>query len=118
MIITVTLNPAIDKTIEIGSFEVNKVNRVLSSRMDVGGKGINVSKVIKSLGGESLATGFVGGNTGIFIKEYLNKINIENSFVESLEDTRTNVKIVDKVLGTNTDINETGADIDEEKLKK
>lgn len=58
MIVTVTLNPALDKTMEIDNFNVGRVNRENKSRVDAGGKGINVSKVIQELGGESTATGF------------------------------------------------------------
>ena len=52
MIITVTLNPALDKTIEIDNFKINNVNRIVSTRVDAGGKGINVSKVINELKGQ------------------------------------------------------------------
>jgi len=58
MIITVTLNPALDKTIEIDEFKIGNVNRIVSTRVDVGGKGINVSKVIKELKNKSLAFRF------------------------------------------------------------
>jgi 1-phosphofructokinase len=61
MIITINLNPALDKTVEIPNFEAGAVNRVLSLRLDAGGKGINVSKAILSLGGKSRAVGILGG---------------------------------------------------------
>ena len=64
MIYTVTLNPALDKTVEIPSLTVDSVNRITAMRTDPGGKGINVSKVIRKLGRESTATGILGGNTG------------------------------------------------------
>ena len=64
MIYTVTLNPALDKTVEIPSLTVDSVNRITTMRTDPGGKGVNVSKVIQKLGGESTATGILGGGAG------------------------------------------------------
>lgn len=64
MIITVTMNPAIDKTVEIEQLVPNGLNRIQKVEYDAGGKGINVSKTIHELGGESLAMGFLGGNAG------------------------------------------------------
>ncbi len=108
MIITVTLNPAIDKTIEIDEFKIGSVNRIVSTRIDVGGKGINVSKVIKELQHKSLALGFLGGNSGNQIKDYLDDLNINNEFLSVKGETRTNLKIFDKINNTHTDINENG----------
>ena len=64
MIYTVTLNPALDKTVEIPSLTIDSVNRITTLRTDPGGKGINVSKVIDKLGRKSIATGILGGDTG------------------------------------------------------
>ena len=72
MIKTVTLNPAVDKTGEINDFKVGEVNRISSVRLDAGGKGINVAKTIKALGGSSIATGFLAGRNGNYIKDCLN----------------------------------------------
>lgn len=60
MILTITINPAIDKTIFVEKLSVNHVNRVLSSREDLGGKGINVSKVLTKLSVPTIACGFIG----------------------------------------------------------
>lgn len=118
MIITVTLNPAVDKTIEIDNFCVGTVNRISSARLDAGGKGINVSKVIQSLGGRSRAVGILAGNNGRFIKEYLDSMEIENDFVFIDGETRVNTKVVDRVKHTNTDINESGPQVSDENLDK
>jgi 1-phosphofructokinase len=116
MIITVTLNPALDKTIEIDEFKIGGVNRIVSTRVDAGGKGINVSKVIKELQHESLALGFLGGNSGNHIKNYLDDLNINNDFLSVKGETRTNLKIIDKANNTHTDINETGSSLMEEDI--
>ena len=118
MIITVTLNPAVDKTVEINNAVINSVNRVTSVRLDAGGKGINVSKVVLKLGGTSRALGFIGGSAGNFIKEYLDNMEIQNDFVVVKEDTRTNLKIVDPLQQTNTDINEMGPRITTQDIKQ
>lgn len=108
MIITVTLNPAVDKTVTINNFTQNSVNRIEDVQLDAGGKGINVSKVLRTLGSDSLALGFLAGHTGDFIKHYLDKLQITSDFVYIDGETRTNVKIVDELKHTNTDINEPG----------
>lgn len=108
MIITVTMNPAVDKTVEIENFRIGAVNRISSLRLDAGGKGINVSKTVKAIGGSSLASGLLAGGAGQFIKGYLDQAGIDNDFVFIKGETRTNVKVVDRVNHTNTDINEPG----------
>ncbi len=108
MIVTVTLNPALDKTVTIPAFSVGGVNRIERIRLDPGGKGINVSKVIAALGGRSIATGILGGAAGRYIKACLDQTGIENDFVFVKEETRTNLKIIDPERMTNTDINEGG----------
>lgn len=118
MIITVTLNPALDKTVTMPGFAVNTVNRVQSTRLDPGGKGINVSKTVKALGGKTLALGVLGGATGGYIKTVLDSMEIPNDMVITGETTRTNLKIVDPVFGTNTDINEAGNPLSEQTLQK
>ena len=118
MIITVTLNPALDKTIEVDEFKIGSVNRIASTRVDAGGKGINVSKVIKELKHKSLALGFLGGSSGNQIKNYLDDLNIKNEFLPLIGETRTNLKIFDKINNTHTDINENGPSLTEEDISK
>ena len=116
MIITLTLNPAVDKTIEINDFKVNSVNRVSSNRLDCGGKGINVSKVLRVLEAESKAIGILAGESGQYIKGQLDNLKIENDFVFVEGETRTNIKIVDRTKNTNTDVNEKGPDVSRQDL--
>lgn len=117
MIITLTLNPAVDKTVTLPVFRIGQVNRITDMRLDPGGKGINVSKVIHSLGGHSIAMGILGGATGEYIQSSLDHMGIEHDFITVPEATRVNMKIVDTKLGTNTDINEPGSPVDEKTLE-
>jgi len=116
MIYTVTLNPALDKTVEIEAFAVDTVNRITAMRTDPGGKGINVSKVIRELGGKSVATGILGGDTGRSILSALEVMGLETFFHFVEGETRTNLKVVDPVNHTNTDINEPGVVVSKEIL--
>lgn len=116
MIYTVTMNPALDKTVEIPSLTVDSVNRITAMRTDSGGKGINVSKVIQKLGGESTATGILGGNTGQAIRSALEAMKIRTDFRFVEGETRTNLKVIDPVNHTNTDLNEPGVTVSEEIL--
>ena len=117
MILTVTLNPALDKTIILDTLKVGSVNRVCQVREDAGGKGINVSKMIRNLNEETLATGFLGGQTGILLRTQLDQMEIQHDFIEVDGNTRTNIKLVDKKNQIYTDINEPGAPLPENALQ-
>lgn len=93
MIYTITLNPALDYNLETSEFNLGKLNLSEQTQFSSGGKGINVSKVLKNLGVESTALGFLGGFTGEFIKNELEKKEIKHDFVEVSGDTRVNIKI-------------------------
>lgn len=116
MIYTVTLNPALDKTVQIPHFTIDQVNRITDIRQDAGGKGINVSKVIAQLGGTSVAVALLGGTTGTWIERSLNEQNIKVHAFDAGGQTRTNLKVVDAVSHTNTDINEPGPEVCDEQL--
>ena len=116
MIITVTLNPALDKTVTVSRLMINGVNRVASTRLDAGGKGINVSKTVKALGGETFAMGILGGESGIYIRHSMERLGIRSSFCFVEAPTRTNIKIVDNSMHTSTDINERGEPVDDATL--
>lgn len=118
MIYTVTLNPAVDKTVVIPGFSAGSVNRIQSVRQDAGGKGINVSKCLQSLGGESVAAVLLGGSSGAWIRERLGEQNLHLLTVDAEADTRTNLKIIDPVNRRNTDINEPGPAVTPEKLEQ
>lgn len=117
MIVTVTMNPAIDKTVEVETFVHGGLNRVKHIIVDAGGKGINVSKTIKALGGDSIATGFIGGTNGIAFANMLESDNVSAKFVQVGGETRINTKIAE-VDGTVTELNEAGPEISEEEQKE
>ncbi len=116
MIVTVTMNPAIDKTVDIESLERGGLNRISHVELDAGGKGINVSKTISQLGGKSIATGFIAGNSGKVIQGVMNDWGIENDFIEVSGETRTNTKVFEK-SGELTELNEPGPIVEEKDVK-
>lgn len=108
MIYTVTCNPSIDLFVE-AELVIGELNRVRSEEYMAGGKGINVSLVCKELGAETIASGFLGGFTGAFIREELDKAGIAHHFIECDGITRCNMK----VAGTEeTEINLNGVTVD------
>lgn len=118
MIYTVTLNPAIDKTVQVPGFTLDAVNRVTELRQDAGGKGINVSKVIAKLGGTSEAWVILAGQSGQWLENALAEMGIATHAVWVDGQSRTNLKVVDADGHTNTDINEPGPQIDDTLLNK
>lgn len=118
MILTVCLNPALDKTLTVDRLNVGGVNRVLSSRLDAGGKAINISKMVKSLGGDTIALGIIGGDTGAYIQSQLDRMGIAHDFVVTDTPTRTNYKITNRTLHLTTDFNEPGEPVTSEVLDK
>lgn len=112
MIVTVTMNPAIDKTVDIDQLECGGLNRIKHVELDAGGKGINVSKTIHELGGNSIATGFIAGNTGKVIQNVMEEWQIQNDFIEVSGETRTNTKVFEK-SGELTELNEPGPVVSE-----
>ncbi|WP_064607549.1 1-phosphofructokinase [Streptobacillus moniliformis] len=95
MIYTLTLNPALDYDIYLNKTELGNLNLSKDVNFRAGGKGINVSIMLKNLGMDSIALGYVSGFTGKFIKISLDEMNISNNFIEIDGITRINVKIND-----------------------
>ncbi|WP_100371699.1 1-phosphofructokinase [Bacillus sp. FJAT-45037] len=102
MIYTLTLNPSVDYIVSVDGFKLGETNRTTEERKVPGGKGINVSRVLKQLQVESQALGFVGGFTGQFMKASLKQENITADFIEVAGDTRINIKLK---TGTETELN-------------
>ncbi len=118
MIVTVTLNPAVDKTLMVRGFAVGKTNRAEIERLDPGGKGINVAKALQQLGCPMTALGFVAGMNGRFILQALEALEIPADFVDVEGETRVNLKITDLEFGTETEINESGFRVGAEDLQR
>src|SRR5699024_12750619 len=97
MIYTLTLNPSIDYIVGIQDFQFGKTNRTSFEQKYPGGKGINVSRVLKELGIESTALGFIGGFTGVYIEETLETLGIEKDYVRVYDDNRRNINIKGKL---------------------
>lgn len=93
MIYTLTLNPAIDYLVFVDDFESGRLNRSKKEYKFAGGKGINVSRVLKNIGLKSKAFGFIGGFSGDYLESLLKKEDIESDFVRVNGDTRINIKL-------------------------
>ncbi len=108
MIITVTLNAAIDKTLAVPNFRLGRRHRSIERTTLPGGKGVNVARALKRLGRPVIATGFAGGPTGTRIVEALTEESILNDFVRIRDESRTNTSVLDPTTGEQTEINERG----------
>ena len=117
MITTVTLNPAIDKTITTSRLLTGQVNRSESVKNIAGGKGINVTKVLRQYGNPVCALGFLGGYTGRFIEEYVKGLGAESAFTEIAGETRTSTNVLSQD-GYVTEILEPGPVIGEEEKER
>jgi 1-phosphofructokinase len=111
MIYTCTLNPSIDYLVGIEEMKFGSLNRANKTAFYAGGKGINVSRVLKSLGETSTALGYIGGFTGAFIQEQLEQAGILQDFIKVTDPTRINIKLKS---GVETEINGIGPMISEE----
>ena len=116
MIYTVTLNPSIDHVVEMNELQEGIVNKVNIENFYAGGKGINVSKILKEHGVENIALGFISGFTGEFIKNNLEQCGIKNDFINVLNGySRINMKI--KTNENETEINGLGPSISSSNIK-
>ena len=117
MIITVTLNAAIDKTLEVPNFRLGRRHRSVEQTTMPGGKGVNVARAIKRLGRPVVATGFAGGPTGTRVVELLTEESILSDFVRIREESRTNTAVLDPTNGEQTEINERGPRVSEQEVE-
>lgn len=108
MIITVTLNAAIDNTLAVPHFRLGSRHRAVEKNAAAGGKGINVARALKCLGQPVISTGFAGGATGTRIIEYLTAESVLNDFVRIGDESRTSTVVIDPTTGEQTEINEHG----------
>ncbi|HEX5836314.1 MAG TPA: 1-phosphofructokinase family hexose kinase, partial [Anaerolineales bacterium] len=115
MIYTVTLNPAVDRELTVPAMEFDSVLRATEARVDFGGKGFNVSRLLKGLGADSTAVGFLGGRAGELLQDGLQSLGIGTDFVWVPGETRTNVSIVNQAHDHYLKVNEKGPLVSEEK---
>jgi len=111
MIITVTMNAAVDHTVAVPSVRLGHRHRAVESRTTAGGKGVNVARALRSLGRPVIATGLVGGRAGQRIVDMLAEEDVLNDFVRAEGESRTNIVLVDPTSGERTELNERGPEV-------
>ncbi len=111
MILTVTLNAAIDRTVAVPNFRLGRRHRAVERRTVAGGKGVNVARALKLLGRPVIATGLAGGPTGNRITEQLTDESVLNDFTRIRDESRTNIAVIDPTSGDQTEINERGPSV-------
>lgn len=107
MILSVSLNPKIEKIGRVKRLQVGKMNKIEITRESSGGRGINAARFIKKLGGEVVITGIIGGKTGEYIEDELKNEGIDTDFYLTEEESRISIKIFDE-KGLRTDVSEVG----------
>src|SRR6476619_6376229 len=118
MILTVTLNAAIDRTVAVPNFRLGYRHRAVESRTVAGGKGINVARALRLLGRPVIAAGFAGGPTGNRMLEQLRREAILTDFTWVAGETRINMAVVDPTSGEQTEINERGPAVSPEEVER
>jgi 1-phosphofructokinase family hexose kinase len=118
MILTVTLNAAIDRTVAVPSFRQGHRHRAVEASTVAGGKGVNVARALKLLDRPVIATGLAGGPTGARLMERLAEESILTDFTWIGGESRTNLAVIDPTSGEQTEINERGPDVSAEELER
>lgn len=116
MIVTVTLNAAMDRTLLVPSFNLGHRHRASQAVASAGGKGLNVARALRGLGVPVVATGFVGGRTGTQIGDDLMNEGILNDFVRIEGESRTSTAVLDPIADQYTEINEWGPEVSADEL--
>lgn len=111
MLLTVTLNAAVDKLYTVPGFALDCVHRPTEVRTFAGGKGINVARVYQTLGGNVQATGFLGGINGVKIRSSLREEGIRFNSVLVSQESRLCIAVIDPAAGTQTELNESGPEV-------
>jgi 1-phosphofructokinase len=118
MIITLTLNPAVDQTMVVSEVTLGEVNRVREVYLDPAGKGINVSRMVHRLGWPTIAFGFLAGEIGLLAEKALDNEGVQYHFVHVPGQTRLNVALIDESTGVLTNYNGRGLRVDEESVAR
>jgi 1-phosphofructokinase family hexose kinase len=116
VIVTVTPNPSLDRTLTVSRISFDEMIRASASRLDWGGKGFNVSRALHALGAKSVATGFVGGPTGQMLARGLAGLGISTDMVPIAGETRTNTVVTEAGSGRYVKVNEPGPTVQPEEL--
>jgi 1-phosphofructokinase family hexose kinase len=117
MIVTVTLNAAIDRTLVVPNFHPGHRHRASVGFPSAGGKGINVARALKRLGTPVVGTGLAGGRTGTLLVEELTNEGVLNDFVRIRHESRTSIAVLDPTSNAYTEIYEWGPEVDDEELE-
>jgi 1-phosphofructokinase family hexose kinase len=118
VILTVTLNAAIDRTVAVPNFRLGRRHRAVESRTVAGGKGVNVARALNLLGRPVIAAGFVGGPTGTQVLEQLQEESVLTDFTRIASETRINLAVIDPTSGEQTEINERGPAVSPEEVQR
>jgi 1-phosphofructokinase family hexose kinase len=116
MIVTVTLNAAVDRTLLVPNFQIGQRHRASVGFLSAGGKGINVARALKRLGAPVVCTGLAGGRNGILLVEELTQEGVLNDFVRIRGESRTSTAVLDPTSNAYTEINEAGPEIADDEL--
>jgi len=110
-VVTVTLNPAIDRTVWVEALVPGTTIRTADTRATFGGKGINVARGVARIGAPVIALGLAGEDQATPIERYLESLGVQSRFIRTSGETRTNLKIIEQVSGRLTEINGSGAEV-------
>jgi 1-phosphofructokinase len=116
MILTLTLNPAVDQTLWLERLEVGQVNRAFESQLDPAGKGINASRMCQRIGWPTIAFGFLAGEAGSIVQRTLDEEGVRNHFLPVEGQTRINVTLIDRATGYATSVYGQGSHVSPEAL--
>jgi 1-phosphofructokinase/tagatose 6-phosphate kinase len=118
VILTVTLNAAIDRTVAVPNFRLGQRHRAVEARSVAGGKGVNVARALRLLGKPVIAAGLAGGATGTRLLELLREESVLTAFTRIEGETRTNLAVIDPTSGEQTEINERGPELAADEVER
>ncbi len=118
MILTVTLNAAIDRTVAVPNFHLGHRHRAVEARTMAGGKGVNIARALRLLGRPVIATGLAGGATGTRLLDELREESVLTEFTRIAGESRTNLAVIDPTTGEQTEINERGPEVTAPELER
>jgi 1-phosphofructokinase/tagatose 6-phosphate kinase len=118
VILTVTLNAAVDRTVAVPNFHLGHRHRAVEARTMAGGKGVNIARALRLLGRPVVATGLAGGATGTRLLDELREESVLTAFTRIAGESRTNLAVIDPTTGQQTEINERGPEVGEDDIER